>query len=71
MSRYILVVLKIVYSLAEQFVFYLAVVIGFLVWIAFGNVYVSILAFILICIVFWMLPSVFAKKNKMKDDSNT
>jgi len=69
-SKYILVALKIVYSLAEQFVFYLAAVVGFLVWVIFGNMYVSILAFVLICIVFWMLPTVFAKKNKIKGDSN-
>ena len=55
--------LKVVYALVEQFVFYVAAFIAFLLWISLGNIYLSILVFIFICVLFWLIPSVI-KRNK-------
>ncbi len=55
--------LKVFYAFVEQFVFYIAAIIAFLCWVSFENIYLTISLFILICILFWAIPSV-VKRNK-------
>ena len=55
--------LKIIYAFLEQVVFYVAAVVAFLCWVSFGNMYLAIAVFILICLFFWAIPSI-VKRNK-------
>ena len=64
MKHYLLKTLKLIYSLIEQFVFYFAVVVAFLSWFSFGNIYIAIAVFVVIPVVFWMFPLIFKKNNK-------
>ena len=48
--------LKVFYAFVEQFVFYMAVIIAFLCWVSFENIYLTISIFILIFILFWASP---------------
>lgn len=54
--------LKLVYVFLEQFAFYIAAIVAFLCWISLGNIYIAISIFLLICILFWAIPSVLKKK---------
>lgn len=54
--------LKFVYAFLEQFVFYIAAIVAFLCWVYLGNIYIAISIFLLICILFWMIPSILKKK---------
>lgn len=63
MTNHLQSALKFLYALAEQFVFYLAAIAGFLVWLSFGNIYAAALIFILICVLFWALPSMLKRKK--------
>jgi len=64
MKHYLLKTLKLIYSLIEQFVFYFAVIVAFLSWFSFGNIYIAIAVFVVIPVVFWMFPLIFKKNNK-------
>lgn len=63
MNNHFQMAVKFIYSIIEQFVFYLAAGAGFLAWIYFGNIYISVFVFVFICGVFWALPSLI-KRNK-------
>lgn len=56
--------LKFVYAFLEQFVFYIAAIIAFLCWVSLGNIYIAISIFLLICILFWTIPSILKKRSK-------
>lgn len=53
-----------IYALLEQFVFLVAFVIGFMCWATFDNAYIAVSAFILICILFWAIPSLIRRRKK-------
>ena len=63
MNKFFQNALKIIYAFLEQFVFYVAAVVAFLCWVYFGNMYLAIALFILICIFFWGIPLI-VKRNK-------
>lgn len=54
---------KFIFSLIEQFVFYLAAIAGFLSWIYFSNIYIAVSIFISICGIFWALPALSKRKK--------
>ena len=56
-------VLKSIYAFLEQFVFYIAAIVAFLCWVSLGNLYIAISIFLLICILFWTIPSILKKKK--------
>ncbi len=56
-------ILRAIHSFVEQFVFYLAFASAFLVWITFGSIYLSTATFLLVCILFWALPTIFKQKK--------
>jgi hypothetical protein len=56
-------VIKFIYEFLEQFVFYIAAIVAFLCWVSLGNIYIAISIFLLICILFWAIPSIFKKKK--------
>lgn len=64
MKDHLQAALKFIYALVEQFVFYFAAIVAFLYWVSFGNTYIAVSIFILICILFWALPSILKRKRK-------
>ncbi len=63
MNKYFQNVLKIIYAFIEQFVFYIAAIAAFLYWVTFDNKYIAISIFILICMIFWAIPSILKRKK--------
>lgn len=63
MKNYLQSVSKTIYALVEQFVFYLAAIAGFVAWVSLGNIYIAGAIFIIICVLFWALPSMLKREK--------
>ena len=63
MKNYFQKALTFIYLLVEQFVFYIAAIVAFLYWVSYGNIYITIAIFILICILFLVIPSMLKRKK--------
>jgi len=64
MRAYFRMAIKFIYAIIEQFIFYLAAIAGFLSWLCFGNTYLAISIFFIICLSFWALSTVIKQKNR-------
>lgn len=57
-------ILYLMYSFLEQLVFMVALVVGLFVWISFDSVFFAAFTFIVICIIFWAIPSLVKRLKK-------
>jgi hypothetical protein len=63
MRAYLRMAIKFIYAIIEQFIFYLAAIIGFLSLLYFGNAYLAISVFFIIFLSFWALSTVIKQKK--------
>jgi hypothetical protein len=51
-------------AILEQFVLLGALIAGLICWVTFDNVYVATSVFMLICMLFWAIPSLIKRQTK-------